>query len=92
MACSAVHERDAVAGDRLALGDVRQRDLVALRHLVDQRQRERRAVDLRDRGAGRQPLVVGDDGDVVLRVHAQQQRRGEFGGHDGRRLRRRRGR
>jgi len=60
---------DVVAAHRSAGGDVDERDLVALRHAVD----EREAVV--EHGAGVEPAVVGDDRDIVARVHPDPERR-----------------
>ena len=64
-----VADRHSVAQHRLARGQVTQRDLVALRHRLAQHQ----AVG--QHGAGGQAAVVGDDGHVVIGMHAQRQRR-----------------
>jgi hypothetical protein len=60
---------DVVAAHRIARGKVDERDLVSLRHLVDERQPRREG---RARG---QAAVVGDDRDVVAFVHRDVERR-----------------
>jgi hypothetical protein len=60
---------DVVATNRRARGDVDERDLVALRHAVD----EPETVD--EHCAGSQAAIVGDDRDVVVRMHLDAQRR-----------------
>ena len=59
--------------------DGRERHLVALRDLLEERE-PGPGNALRKHGAGRQPAVVGDDGHVVVRVHADRER-GTGGGH-----------
>jgi hypothetical protein len=64
-----VADRDAVADHRLADADRRERDLVALRHAVDEDEARGQ------RGAGIEAALVGDDGDVVAVGHADGVRR-----------------
>ncbi|MPM77574.1 hypothetical protein SDC9_124580 [bioreactor metagenome] len=63
-----------VAPHLAALGNVHQRHLVRLRHLVEQREAGRQ------HGARRQPAVVGNNGHVVGRMHADGKRK--WGTHD----------
>jgi hypothetical protein len=63
-----VADRHAVAHDGRAGGQVDERNLVRLRHLVEQPDATRQ------QGAGRQAAVVADDRDVVAVAHADQDR------------------
>jgi hypothetical protein len=64
-----IADHHVIANDFVALGEIRQRNLVPLRHALAQHQ----AVG--ERGAFGQPAVVDDDRDVVLRVNANVKRR-----------------
>jgi hypothetical protein len=59
-----IADHHVIADDFVALGKILQRDLVALRHALAQRQ------TVGERGAFGQAAVVDDDRDVVLRVNA----------------------